>query len=231
MFKMIKLEWKKNDFNRYFISAFICSIIIFGVVALMAKSAGTDTFPNYASFMSLSNIFIRIVFVIFSGVLLSRLVIEEYKTKTIQLLFTYPVKRKQLLQAKLLMVVGFCFTGILLATLVVNAGAYFLNPVIGLFGSTVTVSEMVQTIPQTLISAGMIAGLSLIPLYFGMRKKSTATTITSAVIIGFLVNATVSEGGQSASMFEFIGIPIVFCLIGLAIGYLSYRKIDRIDVA
>ncbi|KZD26592.1 hypothetical protein B4083_5687 [Bacillus cereus] len=76
----------------------------------------------------------------------------------------------------------------------------------------------------------MMAGVSLIPLYFGMRKKSTATTITSAIIIGFLINATVSDGGNQVSLFQFIGVPIVFCLFGLVIGYLSYHKVAKMDL-
>ncbi|MEC3434935.1 ABC transporter permease, partial [Bacillus cereus] len=30
---------------------------------------------------------------------------------------------------------------------------------------------------------------------------------------------------------DFIAIPIVLCLLGIFISYLSYRKIDKVDVA
>ena len=62
-----------------------------------------------------------------------------------------------------------------------------------------------------------------------MRKKSTPTTITSAVIIGMLISGNVGPGNQ-VSMFDFIAIPIVLCLLGIFISYLSFRKIDKIDV-
>jgi hypothetical protein len=100
----------------------------------------------------------------------------------------------------------------------------------GLFEAPVRIDEMAAAIPATLLSAFMIAGISLIPLSFGMRKKSTASTITSAVIIGFVINATVSDGGTSTSLFQFIAIPILLCLLGLIIGYLSFFKVDKIDV-
>lgn len=102
---------------------------------------------------------------------------------------------------------------------------------IGLFEDSVHIRDMTATLPTTLIHAFMIAGISLIPLSFGMRKKSTASTITSAVVIGFVVNTTVSDGGSPTSLFHFIAIPIALCLLGLILGYLSFHKVDRTDVA
>ncbi len=63
-----------------------------------------------------------------------------------------------------------------------------------------------------------------------MRKKSTPTTITSAVIIGMLISSNFGPGNGQVSLFNFIAIPIVLCLLGIFISYLSYRKIDKIDV-
>ncbi|TQR20511.1 ABC transporter permease [Psychrobacillus vulpis] len=234
MLKIIKLEWKKNRLTSYFKGLAICIVGIFVAVALMSLGSqkGNDPmFPNYEEFMSLTNILIRIVFIIFSSVILSRIVIDEYKSNTIQVLFTYPLQRKKIIQSKLSIVFGFCFFSIIISTLIINISVFFLNPIMGFFEAPVSISEIITTVPTTFINAFMIAGVSLIPLYFGMRKKSTATTITSAVLIGFLINATVSNGGSSTSLFQFIGVPIVFCLLGLVIGYLSYHKIDKIDVA
>ncbi|QDQ00948.1 ABC transporter permease [Lysinibacillus fusiformis] len=233
MLKLLRLEWKKNCLSSYFKGLAMCTIGIFAAVALMAlgsKSEAEPMFPDYTEFMSLTNILIRIVFIIFSSVILSRLVIDEYKGNTIQTLFTYPVKRKKIIQAKLTIVFGFCFLSIISASLIINLFIYLLNPMMGLFEKPVEIHEMIATVPSIFIGAFMIAGVSLIPLYFGMRKKSTATTITSAVFIGFLINATVSNGGSPTSLFQFIAVPIVFCLLGLIVGYLSYYKVDKIDV-
>ncbi|MGE7768485.1 ABC transporter permease [Peribacillus sp. NPDC096540] len=232
MLKLMKLEWRKHHLSSYFKGLVICIVAIFAAVALMAwgsKGEGELMFPDYAAFMSLTNIFIRIVFIIFSSVILSRLVIDEYKSKTIQLLFSYPLKRKKLIQAKLSIVFGFCFFSIIITTFIINMLTFLLNPIIGFFEVPVSMAEIIASVPATFISAFMIAGVSLIPLYFGMRKKSTATTITSAVLIGFLINGNI--GVSQVSLFQFIGVPIVFCLLGLTIGYFSYHKVDKIDVA
>ncbi|KOO48681.1 ABC transporter permease [Viridibacillus sp. FSL E2-0187] len=233
MLKLMKLEWKKNQLSSYFKGLVFCILGILAAVCLMAWGSKVEDdlmFRNYAEFMSLTNIFIRIVFIIFSSVILSRLVIDEYRNKTIQLLFSYPLKRKRLMQAKLSIVFGFCFFSIIIATLIISVIIYFLNPILGFFATPMSLSEIVATVPTTFISAFMIAGVSLIPLYFGMRKKSTATTITSAVIISFLINGNVSSGGTQVSLIQFIVVPITLCLLGLLIGYLSYHKVEKIDL-
>ncbi|PZM63928.1 ABC transporter permease [Paenibacillus dendritiformis] len=234
MLKLMRLEWEKSNVSSYLKGLAICIVAIFAAVALMAQGSHGESnpmFPDYAAFMSLTNILIRIVYIIFSSVILSRLVIDEYKSNMIQVLYTYPLQRKKIIQAKLSIVFGFCFFSIIITTVIINLFTFFLNPMIGLFEASVRIDEMVAAVPATLLNAFMIAGISLIPLSFGMRKKSAASTITSAVVIGFVINATVSDGGSSTSLFQFIGIPIVLCLIGLLIGYLSFYKVDKIDVA
>lgn len=231
LLKLLRLEWKKNCIAGYFKGLISCIVGILAAVVLMALGSGDEqVFRDYTDFMSLTNILIRIVFIIFSSVILSRLVIDEYKNKTVQLLFTYPLKRKKIILAKLSLVFGFCFFSIIVATFMINIAVYFLNPMMNLFDTPVEIQEMVATIPSTFVNAFMMAGVSLIPLYFGMRRKSTASTITSAVLIGFVINATVSNGDSSASLFQFVGVPISMCLLGLIIGYLSYYKVDKVDL-
>ncbi|MGF9859567.1 ABC transporter permease [Priestia endophytica] len=233
MLKLMKLEYQKHHLSQYFKIVAIWILVIFGLVALMGWGSRKEIepmFPTYTDFMTLTNIFIRIVFITFSAVLLSRLVIDEYKNKTIHLLFTYPLQRKKLMQAKLLIVLIFCFVSIVMATFVISLLIFFVSPHLYLVENPVKMNEIISTIPSTLINAVMMAGISLIPLFFGMRKKSTAATITWAVIIGLLINSTVSTGGEEFSLSQFIVIPTTLCLFGLLTGYLSYCKVDKIDV-
>ncbi|WP_338751146.1 ABC transporter permease [Bacillus sp. FJAT-52991] len=233
MLNLMRLEWKKHQLSRYFKGVACCILGIFTAVGLMAWGSKVESdlmFTDYAGFMSLTNISIRITFIIFSAGILSRLVIDEYKNKTMQLLFTYPLPRKKLMQAKLSIVFGFCFFNIIIATLMINILIFFLNPMIGFFETPVSMGEMIATVPTTLIQAFMVAGISLIPLYFGMRKKSTRTTIVSAILIGVVINGAVGDESGQVSLFDFIGVPVAFCLLGLGIGYLSYHKVNKIDV-
>ncbi|MFS0560023.1 ABC transporter permease [Terribacillus sp. 179-K 1B1 HS] len=234
MFKLMKLESKKHKLAGYLPAVMICIVLIFAVVGLMGWGSRNEVetmFPDYQAFMSLADIFIRTVFLIFAGVILSRIVIEEYRTGTIQLLFTYPIQRKKLMKAKLIIVFAFCFSSIVFATVVTNILVYLISPHVYLFEAPVTWNDMMSAFPMTLVNALMTAGVSLIPLFFGMRKKSTAATITWAVLIGVLINGTVSNGDSTTSLFQFIWVPIALCIFGLAIAYFSYHQIDKRDIA
>ncbi|MFC9724081.1 ABC transporter permease [Bacillus cereus] len=233
MLRLMKLEWKKHKLSSYFKGVAICIIAIFAAVSLMAlgmKAEGDVLFFDFTQQMVLINTFIRITFIIFSSVILSRLVIDEYKNKTMQLLFMYPLQRKMLMRAKLTIVFCFCFVSTIIATFSISLLVYFVSPMMGLIETPATIGEIISIVPTTFISAFMISGISLIPLFFGMRKKSTPTTITSAVIIGMLISSNFGPGNGQVSLFNFIAIPIVLCLLGIFISYLSYRKIDKIDV-
>ncbi|MFF1990493.1 ABC transporter permease [Bacillus mycoides] len=234
MLKLMKLEWKKHKLSSYFKSVAICIIAIFAVVNLMAlgvKDEVDGIFSDFTQQMVLINTVIRITFIIFSSVILSRLIIDEYKNKTMQLSFMYPLQRKMLMRAKLTIVFCFCFVSTIIATFIISLLVYFVSPMMGLIETPATIGEIIAIVPATFINAFMISGISLIPLFFGMRKKSTPTTITSAVIIGMLISSNFGSGNGQVSMFNFIAIPIVLCLLGIFISYLSYRKIDKIDVA
>ncbi|ARJ24105.1 ABC transporter permease [Bacillus sp. ISL-8] len=234
MFKLMKLEWKKHKLSSYFKGVAICIIAIFAAVSLMAlgmKGEGDAAITDFTKYMILANLVIRITFIIFSSVILSRLVIDEYKNKTMQLLFMYPLQRKVVMGAKLAIVFSFCFVSTIIATFIISLLLFCMNPMMGLLETPVTMGEIISTVPATFINAFMISGISLIPLFFGMRKKSAPTTITSAVIIAMIINGNVGTGNGQVSMFDFIFIPIVLCLLGILISYFSYRKIDKIDVA
>ncbi|EJR68088.1 hypothetical protein IIO_00407 [Bacillus cereus VD115] len=234
MLRLMKLEWKKHQLSSYFKSVAICIIAIFTVVNLMMLGGRGEVdllLSDFTQQMALINIFIRITFITFSAVILSRLVIDEYKNKTMQLSFMYPLQRKMLMRAKLTIVFCFCFVSTIIATFIISLLVYFVSPMMGLIETPAKIGEIIAIVPTTIIGAFMISGISLIPLFFGMRKKSTPTTITSAVIIGMLISGNVGVGNGQVSMFDFIAIPIVLCLLGIFISYLSYRKIDKIDVA
>ncbi|MFJ8263548.1 ABC transporter permease [Rummeliibacillus sp. NPDC094406] len=233
MLNLLKLEWHKHHMARYFKSFLFCIIGIYAFMALISLGSKNDVdgaMSSFKEFMSLFNIISNITFIIFGSVILSRLIISEFRTKTMQVMFTYPIQRKKLLFAKLtlayLFTVGSLFANIWLMQII----TYFLQPSLGLFEGTVTLQDLIATLPTTVSNSLMMGAIALIPLIFGMRKKSTATTITSAVIIAFLINSTVSNGSETFSLTNVVFIPIILSLFGIAIAYLSFRNIDIKDV-
>ncbi|MBU3173571.1 ABC transporter permease [Clostridium estertheticum] len=229
----MKLEWKKNKVELYIFHAIICMICIVAAIAFMSLSSnrmGEPMFEDYLSFMSLTNILVKITFIILSGTMIASIVIDEFKNNTIGIAFLYPISKKKIIKSKLIIIMIFCFCNIMITTFIINVLVFYFNPILHFFKTPVNLSNILNTVPSVILASITCAGISLIPMFFGMRHKSTATTITSSVIIGFLLNGMVSNGNSSVSLGKMVVVPLILCIVGVLIGYLSYWNIDNKDL-
>ncbi|WP_136603760.1 ABC transporter permease [Paenibacillus dokdonensis] len=228
MLKLIQLEMKKQKLGWYVRGAGIAIIIISFFMWLMpyAEDNGEPTFTSYADALSIGGLFVRAVFIVFGSVLLSRFIIDEYKTKTVSVMFTYPIARKKLIMAKMLLILFLILVTMIIATVIVslvflavNSHYHFLP---GKPDGTVLLHMGIQLFIQTLSAAG----ISLIPLYFGMRKKSVPTTIVSSVILMGLL----SSSNKGYTLSSSVTIPLILGIIGFLVAYLSFRNVDKADI-
>ncbi|WP_394924686.1 ABC transporter permease [uncultured Robinsoniella sp.] len=234
MIKLIKLEFEKEKMGGNLLASVIIlmsSILIALLGSLLEEEASIG---SAADLLMLGSLMLRVCFGILAGVLISKLIISEFQKKTINTLFTYPVSRKKIIVSKLLIVFSFTFIVIVLADLLFGISLYLINIFLPLTPDKILVSTVIGRIPGILFGAFMTAGLSLISLYFGMKKKSTSSTIVAAVVINLLINANINvtggDSGINANLFNIPVFPILFCLAGIAIAYLSYRDIEKIDL-
>ncbi|WP_254610002.1 MULTISPECIES: hypothetical protein [unclassified Bacillus (in: firmicutes)] len=86
---------------------------------------------------------------------------------------------------------------------------------------------LTQNAAELLVNALASTGISLIPLYFGMKKYSVRTTFVSAIIITCLFASSLNG---EISLFSFIVIPIMIAFVGLFIAYMTIRKIEQVDL-
>ncbi|WP_343049800.1 ABC transporter permease [Paenibacillus phytohabitans] len=230
LLKLIRLELRKNKFN-FLKSVLIADLAILGFMVLIAfTSLNEGEFSTYPDLFDGVFVFVKATFIIFASVLISKLVIDEYKNNTITVLFMYPVPRKMLLAAKLIIVFLFTFLSIFLSDIAISSI---------LTGIDYFMSDVIQgTVSQDLITANLLkagtdalyaAGIALIPLYFGMRRKSVPATIVSAVLIVMLISSGFGNG--SFRMGNLIWISLSLALVGGGIAYLSIRNIEHQDVA
>ena len=70
-------------------------------------------------------------------------------------------------------------------------------------------------------------GMSLLPLVIGLRRKSVSATIVSSIFIVMIV----ASNNFGVSLSSIVAIPLSLAAIGVLGTYLSFRNIDRADVA
>ncbi|MFD2408632.1 ABC transporter permease [Paenibacillus rhizoplanae] len=230
MLKLIRLELRKSKFT-FLKGVLIANLAILGFMILIAFT-GMDEgdFGTYGDLFQGVSVFVKATYIIFASVLISKLVIDEYKNNTITVLFMYPVPRKMLMAAKLIIVFLFTFLTIWLSNIVISgilAGVGYFLP--DLIQGTLTMDLVMTYFMQAGMDALYAAGIGLIPLYFGMRRKSVPATIVSAVLIVMLISSGFGNG--SFRMGDLLGISVSLALAGAAVAYLSIRNIEHKDVS
>lgn len=229
MFKLMKLEMKKFKLSSYSVNAVIANFVILGfifLIAFISKVEGDQDFVNYQEVLTVIDSFVRGTFIIFAATLIAKLIIGEFKNKTITTLFMYPISRKKIIAAKLAIVFIFTFIWIIISNVFITSVFCFLSVKYQLVPDTLTASLLQEHGISVVMYAVAASGMALIPLYFGMKKYSIPSTIITSILIVVLV--TSNNGGFSLN--DIFVIPLSLALIGLVIAYLSIRNIDRIDI-
>jgi ABC-type transport system involved in multi-copper enzyme maturation permease subunit len=231
MLHLIKLELKKGRFTGYLWGSLIAYAAIAGLMLLLylveGNNAADPPFVDLTELLQAIDLFVSATFIIYASVLLSKLIISEFNDKTMALLFAYPVSRKKIIFAKLSMVFFWTFANVLLANLIIDFILLSVNSRVGYLPETLTLELQIQHGIQVLMQAFGAAGMSLLPLVLGIRKKSVAVTIVSSIIVVMIVNSN----NMGFSLSSIIAIPISLAILGIFITYMSFRNIDKVDIA
>ncbi|MCD2368371.1 ABC transporter permease [Bacillus paralicheniformis] len=226
MLNLLKIEMKKMKLGWYVRGAAFANFIILGFLWMVTFTEGKDTFQTIDETFLVIGTFVRAVFIIFGAVLISKLIISEFKNKTILVMFTYPINRKKLLAAKLLIAAGLTFITILISNACVAAAFFLLNSIYGVIPGELTASMVSQQALKMIVFAFGAAGTSLVPIFFGMRKHSAVATIISSVVISMLISSTSPDFSISSIVY----IPLSLAAVGLIFSFLAVRRIEKIDV-
>lgn len=227
MLNLIKLEIKKfklkSVIKGFFISV-ICITAFICLPTLTAKSIDKP-FNDFANIMMMIDTFVRIVFIIYGSAMISKLVISEFKNKTINLMFMYPINRKKILISKLIIVSMFTFMSIIIGNIIVASNMFLLNKYMN-FVPLATSQVIYRNITSIVLNAIAASGIVLIPLLFGMWKKTTTSTIVSAVILTSLI----CSNGNGISLSEILPVTLSVGAIGILIAYLTIKNIENVDI-
>ena len=238
LFKLIKLELKRNNIKTYVIASSVTFIVMLGFIYLFAYAPQINPDPDlqifagYPKIISLFSTLSMAVFATLSATMCTRFIIDEYKDKRAILLFSYPIRRDKILCSKLMVV--FLFT--LMAMVSCNVLAF------GIFGITESISPLVEgtwtvalmmrAIKITIIMSMIAASTGIIAVGIGFLKKSIPTTILSAVFLSSLFcNILFSFIGNSNK--NDVAALILMCLTvlgGIGVSLLLTKKINDMEV-
>lgn len=219
----MRLELKKNNLRRSIVGGFV-TIFMMMIFVIMVNY--DEAFHSYQEAFELTNA-ASFIFIIFAAVLISRFVIDEYKSKSVTVLFMYPLNRKKILFAKLAIVFLYTFIFSILSRVIIFSGFYIYNQFARFVTEDLTTAMLLQQGIGMLTSTAMTACIGLIPLFFGMRKYSVPATVLSGVILMGILNA---GSGTDFNLGSIIFVPAAAAVIGISIAYFSIRKVEVEDI-
>ena len=244
MLSLIKIELNKISKPKLFL-AWLCTIfIVLGITAIIIMGLGTDNklgefagqdsnvirvtgkWEGWAIVASLfSSLLTKAAFLIFESYLLSTIIIDEFKRRTIFQLFSYPISKIKLLWGKILLVILISFIAHFSAHLVIQIFIRFM--------AVVTESSCIPVANQLINLAGITFGtvlIGLLPFVLGMIKHSTAVTMLTGFGLAALLS-NVSPGSLSNNIVDNLFFLIFASFISLTIVSFSIYTISRQDIS
>ena len=243
MLSLIKIELNKVSKSKLFFAWLGTILIILGITGIIIMGLGTDNklgefvgqsannikitdkWGSWAIATSLfGSLFTKAAFLIFEAYLLSTIIIDEFKRRTIFQLFSYPVSKIKLLWGKVLTVILISFIAHFTAHLVIQLLIKLV--------AVLTESNYIPVVNQLINLIGISFGTVLIgvlPFVIGMIKYSTPITMLSGLgLAALLSNAT---PGSLTNNFVNNSLFLIFAsFISIIIASVSIYNISRKDI-
>nr|WP_207753564.1 ABC transporter permease [Clostridium paridis] len=220
----MKLELKK--FRIGVKGAVIANLIMLAAIVMTVfVSQDSKEFSSYSLVFELTGLTVRAVFIIFSSSIIAKLIVGEYNNKTINLMFMYPINRMKIMLSKILLIVIFAFVAMLTSNIFLNVSIYIINSFTHILNDTLTSDMISKTLINCVLYSFIFAFVSLIPVFVGMRRRTTGSTIITSVIV-----TSILSNGSNSPLSSIILIPIIFAMLGVIGTYMAIRNIENVDV-
>ena len=227
MWKLIKLEWKRNHISRVIRSAVIMTVVLLVFIMVTAGEAGADVAMRgffHKSFINASvELFTHMSYMVFTGVMLGVFIVGEYEKGTIRLLFSYPIKRRKIMLSKILAVWIFNFAALIISKLLMYAVVLATGSFIHVPVSDIPYGYWLFWAEIFLSSAAMIS-ISFLALPVGMLMKSSRATIVTAVIIVCFTQGNIGEFTLANSVPFY---AVLFVLAVFSVFLAMYRIVGK----
>lgn len=228
MLKLIRLEWKKNNILKYIRNAAITTAVILVFMLMTARELETvETVEMYGKGMLDSSValFIHMSCIIFTGVMIAAYIVGAYEKKTMNLMFSYPIKRRKIILAKVSAVWIFNFLAMVLSKIGIYVVLVLSKSFMGISAESIPIGELSFWLDIVLSSAAMVS-ISLIALPIGLKMKSSKAAIVASVIIACFTQGNI--GG--ATLVNNIPFYAVLLVAAVASVYLSVCNVEKKDL-
>ena len=215
MEQLLRLEMKKNNFKQIILGGAVTSGVLLVYLIMTGVLAGNNSVSYTHYFVSVIA-YNKMIFTIFASVLIIRMFSEEISSKSISILFTYPIPRKQLLIVKVILIIGTTLPLMFLSMLFHFIVLAILNLGLGFAEGSITAGFCLSYVLASLLHSLFASLAALIPIICDIKWSSAQKTlIASAVLALFLYSI------KGSSLF---GIAIILVILAAGLGILLTKR-------
>lgn len=171
-------------------------------------------------------LFTSMAFLIYTSVMLASFIVSAYKNKTMNLMFSYPIKRQKILASQMIAVWSFNFAALTLTKLAIYLcvflGTKFMQSSFTIDFSIISLSFYIQLILKSVV----IVSMSFIALFVGIAMKSSKATIITSFLLIFLTQANVGDFTLAGN----VVIPLILTIISFGFVILSVYHTENRDL-
>lgn len=228
MLKLIKLEWKKNHIWKYTRNAAVTTVLLAALLLVAAGELETEeTVRAYGKSMLGTSVglFVHMAYIVFTGVMIAAYIVGAYEKRTINLMFSYPIKRAKIILAKVCAVWIFNFAAMVISKAVIYTVLIATKSLTGISVESLLVGEPSFWLDAILSSAAMVS-ISFIALPIGLKMKSSKAAIVASVIIVCFTQGQIGSVTLANNM-TFYAILFAAAVVSV---WLSVWRVETRDV-
>lgn len=233
MWKLIRLEYRKNKTGKYIMKALvllICFLVFFYAFTYLgiAIMEGTEEVePDvYGRLTEIVTGFVEIFYLILTGSMYASFIVEAYQKKTMHLMFTYPISRYKILLSQILAVWIFSVC----AQMITRAAVFGMLAAVGQFQTPDFLLDFNLADWRfwwmQMISSVLITTMSLIALWAGVQRRSTRMVLIVALALMFVKKGNI--GGLSVRNIDWV--PFAFAALAVLMTAAALWNVDKKDV-
>lgn len=228
MMKLIRLEWKKNNVLKYIRNAVITTVVLAIMIVPMAgelEASGTVQLYGNSMLCTTTELFVHMAYIIFTGVMLAAFLVGAYEKKTMNLMFSYPIKRKKILLSKMAAVWIFNLIAMIVSKVLIYLALILTRSFTGISASEIQFGRLSFWLEILLGSAAMVS-ISYISLLIGLKMRSSKATIVSSVVIVCFTQGNIG----SATLANNIPFFVILFAAAMVSVYLSIYNVETKDL-
>ncbi len=230
MAHLLKLELKKFRLLRkiFIVVLAIAFCILFITVSLADSMTDLEqTKDTFESAFLVIGLLVSFIFLVYSSAITASLVINEYSQRTITILFSYPLNKKALIAAKMIIISIFTAIAILLGYICCCGYIIGMDATFDMLEGSFQMEYLSEWIPMIIVSTIVCSILFWWPFVIGMIKKSIPATIVTSLVVMIIRQIIITKNPTNQENIWQIGLTLG--LTAVAVFIIFQKKVSDIS--